>query len=237
GHGYYVEIFIGTPPQSFNFLIDTGSSNFAVASKPHPFLDRYFNSSLSSTFNPYPNKMVHLPYVLGEWRGFLGQEIIRLPTIKNISIETTMSFITSSNDFFLYGGNWQGIWGLGYDELSRDENFGGNGVTLWDSIVRQLRIEDVFSLNLCQEHGTMVGWLVGWLLLGGIDSEDFVGNLHYVSLRKEWYYEVVIVDLSLGGASLGMDCKEYNYNKSIVDSGTTNLHLPNAVYNELVQRL
>ncbi|XP_035535372.1 beta-secretase 2-like [Morone saxatilis] len=46
GRGYYIEMSIGTPGQKLNILVDTGSSNFAVAAAPHPFITHYFNTEL-----------------------------------------------------------------------------------------------------------------------------------------------------------------------------------------------
>lgn len=46
GQGYYVEMTVGSPPQTLNILVDTGSSNFAVGAAPHPFLHRYYQRQL-----------------------------------------------------------------------------------------------------------------------------------------------------------------------------------------------
>jgi len=41
-----------------------------------------------------------------------------------------------------------------------------------------------------------------------VDSSLYVGDLLYVPLRREWYYEVIITDIAVNDASLGLDCKE-----------------------------
>ncbi|KAJ8316358.1 hypothetical protein KUTeg_006372 [Tegillarca granosa] len=73
--------------------------------------------------------------------------------------------------------------------------------------------------------------------LGGLDSTLYTGQLYYTNIYKEWYYEVTIVDIDVNGQSLKMDCKEYNFPKTIVDSGTTNLRLPDKVFNQVVARI
>ena len=56
-------------------------------------------------------------------------------------------------------------------------------------------------------------------------------------MYKEWYYEVIITDMMVGDKSMALDCKEYNFDKTIVDSGTTTIHLPRAVFTRLVQSI
>lgn len=104
-------------------------------------------------------------------------------------------------------------------------------------------------------------------IIGGIDRSLYVGDIWYTPIRKEWYYEVIIVKLEVNGQDLNMDCKEvrraageatpllpvarggvgpprslllcpqYNYDKSIVDSGTTNLRLPKKVFEAAVKSI
>uniref|UniRef100_A0A8C8G3C3 Beta-secretase 1 n=1 Tax=Oncorhynchus tshawytscha TaxID=74940 RepID=A0A8C8G3C3_ONCTS len=74
-------------------------------------------------------------------------------------------------------------------------------------------------------------------IIGGVDSSLYVGDLWYTPIRREWYYEVIIVRIEVNGQDLNMDCKEYNYDKSIVDSGTTNLRLPRKVFQAAVKAI
>lgn len=48
---------------------------------------------------------------------------------------------------------------------------------------------------------------------------------------------MIIVRVEINGQDLKMDCKEYNYDKSIVDSGTTNLRLPKKVFEAAVKSI
>lgn len=36
----------------------------------------------------------------------------------------------------------------------------------------------------------------------------YTGPFFSTPIYKEWYYEVVLVDIAVGGTSLNMDCKE-----------------------------
>ncbi|XP_062364596.1 beta-secretase 1 isoform X3 [Cinclus cinclus] len=194
GQGYYVEMTVGSPPQKLNILVDTGSSNFAVGAAPHPFLRRYYQRQLSSTYHDL-RKGVYVPYTQGKWEGELGTD---LPD-------------DSLEPFF-------------------------------DSLVKQTRVPNIFSLQLCgtgfsPNETEAVASVGGSMIIGGIDRSLYVGDIWYTPIRKEWYYEVIIVKLEVNGQDLNMDCKEYNYDKSIVDSGTTNLRLPKKVFEAAVKSI
>ncbi|XP_052044402.1 beta-secretase 1 isoform X2 [Apodemus sylvaticus] len=194
GQGYYVEMTMGSPPQTLNILVDTGSSNFAVGAAPHPFLHRYYQRQLSSTYRDL-RKGVYVPYTQGKWEGELGTD---LPD-------------DSLEPFF-------------------------------DSLVKQTHIPNIFSLQLCgagfpPNQTEALASVGGSMIIGGIDHSLYTGSLWYTPIRREWYYEVIIVRVEINGQDLKMDCKEYNYDKSIVDSGTTNLRLPKKVFEAAVKSI
>ncbi|XP_011782234.1 PREDICTED: beta-secretase 1 isoform X3 [Colobus angolensis palliatus] len=194
GQGYYVEMTVGSPPQTLNILVDTGSSNFAVGAAPHPFLHRYYQRQLSSTYRDL-RKGVYVPYTQGKWEGELGTD---LPD-------------DSLEPFF-------------------------------DSLVKQTHVPNLFSLQLCgagfpPNQSEVLASVGGSMIIGGIDHSLYTGSLWYTPIRREWYYEVIIVRVEINGQDLKMDCKEYNYDKSIVDSGTTNLRLPKKVFEAAVKSI
>ncbi|KAF8562909.1 hypothetical protein P879_08374 [Paragonimus westermani] len=59
----------------------------------------------------------------------------------------------------------------------------------------------------------------------------------YTPIRKAWYYEIVLTDLLIDNESVVNDCKELNFDKTIVDSGTTNIYFPPRVHALLVKRI
>ncbi|CAB1348706.1 unnamed protein product [Coregonus sp. 'balchen'] len=52
-------------------------------------------------------------------------------------------------------------------------------------------------------------------IIGGVDTSLYVGDLWYTPIRREWYYEVIIVRIEVNGQDLNMDCKEYNYDRAL----------------------
>jgi len=41
-----------------------------------------------------------------------------------------------------------------------------------------------------------------------VDSSLYVGDILYVPVRREWYYEVIITDIRVNDVTIDLDCKE-----------------------------
>ncbi|KAK6295782.1 hypothetical protein J4Q44_G00334950 [Coregonus suidteri] len=131
-------------------------------------------------------------------------------------------------------GRWEGELGTDLPDETLEPFF--------DSLVRQTPVPNLFSLQMCgagftQNYSLGSATVGGSMIIGGVDTSLYVGDLWYTPIRREWYYEVIIVRIEVNGQDLTMDCKEYNYDKSIVDSGTTNLRLPRKVFQAAVKAI
>ncbi|XP_076001434.1 beta-secretase 2 [Genypterus blacodes] len=236
GRGYYIEMSVGTPGQKLNILVDTGSSTFAVAAAPHPFITHYFNTDLSSTYMTFGQK-VSVRYTQGNWEGELGTDRVSMPMGPNGTFNINIASIMSSEGFFLPGVNWQGILGLAYPSLARPDS---SVEPFFNTAVREMGIPDIFSLQMCgaglaaSNTADPVG---GSLIMGGVEPTLYRGSLWYTPIKEEWYYQLEVLKLEVGDQNLNLDCKEYNMDKAIVDSGTTLLRLPANVFNAVVEAI
>ncbi|KAG7270525.1 hypothetical protein CRUP_026417 [Coryphaenoides rupestris] len=171
----------------------------------------------------------------GRWEGQLGTDLVSVPHGPNATLRANIAAIIQSDRFFINGSNWEGILDPTVVPDEMLEPF-------FDSLVRQTSIPDLFSLQLCgagftQNYSLGSATVGGSMIIGGVDPSLYVGELWYTPIRREWYYEVIIVRIEVNGQDLNMDCKEYNYDKSIVDSGTTNLRLPRKVFQAAVKAI
>ncbi|XP_049432474.1 beta-secretase 2 [Epinephelus fuscoguttatus] len=236
GRGYYIEMSLGTPGQKVNILVDTGSSNFAVAAAPHPFITHYFNTALSSTYRT-AGRTVAVRYTQGNWEGELGIDSVSIPKGPNGTIAINIAAILLSEGFFLPGVNWQGILGLAYPMLARPDS---SVEPFFNSMVQQLGIPDIFSLQMCGaglSATSAADPAGGSLVLGGVEPTLYRGSVWYTPIVEEWYYQVEVLKLEVGDQNLDLDCREYNMDKAIVDSGTTLLRLPVNVFNAVVEAI
>ncbi|KAK4282683.1 hypothetical protein QN277_014030 [Acacia crassicarpa] len=222
---YYGEIGIGTPPQTFTVIFDTGSSNLWVpSSKCYFSIACYFHSRYrskkSSTYSKNGTSC-KITYGSGSISGFFSQDNVKVGDVvvkDQDFIETTregsLSFVLAKFD---------GILGLGFQEISVKK-----AVPVWYNMVEQdLVSKEVFSFWLNGDPDAEEG---GELVFGGADPNHFKGKHTYVPVTKKGYWQFEMGDFLIGGLSTGV-CK--GGCAAIVDSGTSLLAGPTSVVTEI----
>ncbi|KVH87463.1 hypothetical protein Ccrd_025294 [Cynara cardunculus var. scolymus] len=167
---YYGEIGIGTPPQTFNVIFDTGSSNlwvpsskcfFSMSCYVHP----KYKSIKSSTYKEN-GKYAAIMYGSGLVYGFFSNDDVKVGDLV-IKDQEFIEAISEPGMSFI-DGKFDGILGLGFKEISV-----GKVAPVWDTMVRQGLVKDpMFSIWLNpgakQEKG-------GEIVFGGVDSDHYKG--------------------------------------------------------------
>ena len=112
-------IAIGTPPQEFKVVLDTGSSNLWVPSSECGsiacYLHQKYDSSASSTYKKNGTEF-GIRYGSGEVSGFISNDILR---IGDLSIKGQDFGETTNEPGLAFAfGRFDGILGLGYDTIA-----------------------------------------------------------------------------------------------------------------------
>lgn len=222
--GYFIDIFLGTPAKRFSVVVDTGSSNFAIAASPDVGTDNYFNTKQSSTLSEKRDKKIKVQYFNGTWQGYFASDIFKFcETCKGGNVDVAL--ITSSTNFFVSPSLWQGILGLGYKKLIQPAPEEAD--TVLDSLTEANVATQIFSIEMCGRQNQDTAQLTGTLELdASADDSSYI----YTDIVKQWYYQIEITNLTVGGEPVVEDCYELNKPQAILDSGTTNLLLPSYVY-------
>ncbi|XP_063145245.1 pepsin A-like [Candoia aspera] len=211
---YIGTIYIGTPPQQFTVLFDTGSSNLWVPSvycSSHACSDHNrFNPQQSSTFQA-TSQSVSITYGTGSMTGFLGYDTVQVGSIQ----VTNQIFGLSQTEpgSFLYYSPFDGILGLAYPALS------ASGATpVFDNMMSEgLVSQDLFSVYLSSDDQSG-----SFVMFGGVDPSYYSGSLNWVPLSAELYWQITLDSITINGQSIACSggCQ------AIVDTGTSLLAGP-----------
>ncbi|XP_049271725.1 beta-secretase isoform X2 [Rhipicephalus sanguineus] len=118
--GFIAKVYLGTPPQRINLYVDTGSSDIAVAASDDNNLTTYFFTNRSATYVS-GTEDVSKRFVTGGYNGTVGSDILRDMT--SLSLKVPLIAIASSVDMFPPNARRQGLWGLAFPHLTRQQSF------------------------------------------------------------------------------------------------------------------
>jgi len=220
---YYGEVQVGTPPQTFKVIFDTGSANLWIPNSKVGLvglLKHKYDSSKSSTYIKNGSAF-NIRYGSGPVSGIWSEDTVTLGQDLKVPKQLFAEVENAKGLGLAYGiGKFDGILGLGWDRISVD------GVpTVFGDLVKEGTLaapEFAFYLG-DQKPGTLV--------LGGTDKSHYTGDFTYVPLKSEDYWRVALDDVKING-------KSYSTTKSaIVDSGTSLLAGPKAEVSKIATLL
>eukprot|EP00076_Gallus_gallus_P034147 XP_024999685.1 renin isoform X2 [Gallus gallus] len=201
GTQYYGEISIGTPPQTFKVVFDTGSANLWVPScKCSPLYSACishsrYDSSKSRTYIANGTGFA-IRYGTGSVKGFLSQDVVMVSDIPIIQVFAEATVLPAFPFIF---ARFDGVLGMGYPSQAID------GITpVFDRILsQQILKEDVFSVYYSRNSPLKPG---GEIILGGTDPAYYTGDFHYLSISRSGYWQISMKGVSVGAEMLF--CKE-----------------------------
>lgn len=213
---YYGTISIGTPPQNFTVLFDTGSSNLWV-----PSVNCYncealtsYSSNKSSTYIRNGSAFA-IQYGKGQVSGIFDMDYVSVSgiLIKNqIFAEATYEPGNVFQNF-----NFDGIFGLGFQSIS----VGGVQPPFFSMIMQGLIDQPVFSVWLNRDQNGKTG---GEIIFGGSDPSKYQGNIAYIPVSQAGYWQ-----FKMDGASIGNSTRLCKGGcQAIADTGTSLIVGPSA---------
>ncbi|XP_063307581.1 cathepsin E-A-like [Pelobates fuscus] len=210
---YFGEISIGSPPQNFLVVFDTGSSNLWVPSINCQSLacvthSRY-QSSKSRTYVPN-GSLFFIQYGTGNVTCEIAVDQV---TIQDITVRNQPfgeSILEPGNAFV--NMPFDGILGLAYPSLAA-----GGCTPVFDNMINQHLVESpVFAFYLSSDPNLSNG---GELTFGGIDTSLFTGQLNWVPVTYQGYWQIQLDNIQVANeiALCSEGCQ------AILDTGTSML--------------
>ena len=233
---FSVAIDFGTPGQTVECILDTGSSNLAVAGAPSDDVTAFYDSSRSTTSRRENRPDFGVDYVVGQWKAHRVADQVQLHGAPDTAVRAEFGSIYSSKSFFRAADDSNGILGLAYRGLAQPTNYPVKPLLdqVWAS---QPDLAHVFSMQMCVFDSPYFSDY-GNFSLGGILDKQAVGDFQWTNITQAEYYGVEVRGIKFNGEMLPVSCDKYNNpGWSIVDSGTTVLSLPYEAHGNLTEQL
>merc|ERR1719281_486967 len=222
---YWGDISVGTPPQSFKVIFDTGSGNLIVPSKtcsvpgcaPHHKYDQSASSTGASIQNERGEGNAEISFGTGQIAG----DFFRDKMCIGDSLCIDSSFIAAEKESTepFQSIPFDGIMGLGFKDLSM-----GNGFNIVDDLNSKGQLPaGQISFYLTDGGDSEVTF-------GGYKPEYFASDIVWAPVKKESYWQVAIDDITFDNQPKGLcggGCEV------AVDTGTSMLAGPSDLVDKL----
>ncbi|KAF9574927.1 hypothetical protein EC968_004928 [Mortierella alpina] len=198
----YGEISIGTPPQKFKVLFDTGGSTFiwvpdescqSNACQNH----EKFNRSNSTSYEDIGDEWKIEYADSSVTSGVFGSDLVAVDGIK---IRQVLGFALNLSDQYVKR-MYDGVVGLGAAAFVPGSYI---STFMKTAIDERVISEPVFSVYFpSHRHDANA---MGEIVVGGIDTSRYTGDLTYVNIAKQTTPErwtIMVDDVSFNGAAVG----------------------------------
>ena len=217
---YIGTVGVGTPPQRFRLLFDTGSANtwlyaadcWSWACRSHRLYDRLASASWRGL-----NRTISIEYGSGNVSGRLATDTFSLGGELHVPGVPFGEMVSGAGAAFA-AGRFDGVVGLAFAQLSVAPSI----PPLLDELWARRRSRRVFAFYLTKapaQRGSS-------LTLGGVDPSRMAEpTFTFHPVVKQAYWEIALRDVRVGGRSLGLCPRGC---RVAVDSGTSLVTGPQA---------
>jgi len=194
---YYGEIGLGTPPQKFAVVFDTGSSNLWVPSATCAWwqlacrLHSRYDSRISQSYKRNGTRFA-IQYGSGSLSGYFSEDTLSIGSSLNVT-EQRFAEATREPGIAFLAARFDGILGLGFPEIA----VGGARPPFFKMLDQGLLPVPVFSFWLNRD-ASEEGELGGELTFGGVDPSRFEGERTWSPVTRRGYWQFKMDSLTVG---------------------------------------
>ncbi|KAG1815420.1 aspartic peptidase domain-containing protein [Suillus variegatus] len=231
---YFGTVAIGTPPVSFNVILDTGSSDLWVADQACTTgcsKIQLYNDLSSSTFHNL-SEPFDIQYGSGAAEGTLGQDVVQMAgfSVPN-QVFAAVTQVTSG----LLEPPVSGLLGLGWQSIASSK-----ATPFWQTLASSGAWSNpVMAFQLTRfMNGSNVNTEEpgGSFTMGFVNSSLYTGSIDYQAVpTTPSYWILPMTSLTVQGSSISIPSGSSSY--SAIDTGTTLVGGPSSVIQSIFAQI
>jgi cathepsin D len=179
---YFAQVNVGTPPQSFDLILDTGSSDLWFATNPCvscPAGTTLFNSSASTTLQTGTDR-VSLKYGSGSAQGVIAQDTVSMgPFTVSKQIFVAVTSVAAQT----IDGALDGIMGLAFQGIAQS-----TATPFWQTLISNNQLTNsefsFFVTRFVNDASAQEEEPGGVLTIGGTNSSLYQGDIDFQSFTS-----------------------------------------------------
>ncbi|KAI8956507.1 aspartic peptidase domain-containing protein [Daldinia sp. FL1419] len=235
GGGYYAQVTVGTPPQTVDLVVDTGSSDVWILDSRanlcrskamqnyYGYCLSTYDPSKSSTYSVVSQDEFSIRYVDGS--GAEGDYIRDTFSIGGADIKKLQMGLAENSTIN------SGLLGIGFSANVA-------ALTPYPNIMNLFEDQDLISIQAYSLYLDDLYAETGTILFGGLDTQKFVGKLKTIDIQPDRNGNYSSFTVALTSLTTTADNGTVtNYSRSavpvILDSGTTLTYVPYTMANRI----
>ncbi|KAI0084915.1 aspartic peptidase domain-containing protein [Irpex rosettiformis] len=224
---YIGAVTVGTPPQSFNVVLDTGSSDFWVAGNDCTScqVQATFDSSKSSTLqqpqSTTGSRQVEIQYGSGAVAGTLAQDSV---SMGGFQVNPQTFLVVNQASKGLLDKETSGIMGLAYQALASTR-----AVPFWEALTSANQLNSpefsFFLTRFITDANAANEEPGGVFTLGGRNNTLFTGDLEFLNIQnngviqQNTFWLLPVTAVTVNGKSISLGSADSSL--AAIDTGTT----------------
>jgi hypothetical protein len=221
---FYGHISLGTPPQTFTVIFDTGSSDLWVASAHcDDSCGRHakYNSAASSTYNSN-GSLFNMTYGSGFTSGIHSCDNFVVSAL-SVPNQPFTEIINAAGLGAAYReGRSDGVVGMSFRDMSVHATTSTFDSLATHNVLFSAQFSFYFG-NASQEMGELV--------LGGPDTAHYHGDIAWNTLTGQSHWEILIEDFRVSNTSYASG------SRAVLNSGTSILAAPSSIVADIAKQI
>ncbi|GAB1524705.1 hypothetical protein RhiTH_007859 [Rhizoctonia solani] len=220
---YYASVEVGTPPQSYAVILDTGSSDMWLQSVAcAPCTGKKIDPATSSTLQPSSSSF-SIAYGIGSVRGSLVNDVVSIGSSPAFTVQNQIWGLVNYTLGTPVPGNIAGLMGLGFKNLAASQ-----ATPFWETLVSNNQWDEPVMSFWMTRYGNISSAsdaeFGGEFILGGTNEALYTGDIEFVSLpyaSNPTFWAIPIHSITVNGNEISTVASDTSAALAAIDTATS----------------